>query len=146
MMGTNVLITNPTCCMQETLPSSCLWSPFLPGSRRRYFYRNASSELSRTPYQPIIMIEFNFLPLSRFSDTKAKIKILILSRVELRTPHFTLLLTNSSRIGLCSFGARRKSRFLVLGAEKRRFFGATKKKKMPPIGHPPKPIFYLTAY
>ena len=32
------------------------------------------------------------------------------------------------RISLCSFGARRKSRFLVLGAEKRRFFGAPEKK------------------
>ena len=29
---------------------------------------------------------------------------------------------------LCSVGARRKSRFLALGAEKRRFFGAPKKK------------------
>ena len=32
-------------------------------------------------------------------------------------------------VGLCSLGARRKSRFLVLGAAKRRFFGAPKKKK-----------------
>ena len=32
-------------------------------------------------------------------------------------------------LGLCSFNARRKSRFLVLGAKKRRFFGAPKKKK-----------------
>ena len=32
-------------------------------------------------------------------------------------------------LGLCSFDARRKSRFLVFGAEKRRFFGAPKKKK-----------------
>ena len=32
-------------------------------------------------------------------------------------------------LGLCSFDARRKSRFLVLGAKKRRFFGAPKKKK-----------------
>ena len=31
-------------------------------------------------------------------------------------------------LGLCSFDARRKSRFLVFGAEKRRFFGAPKKK------------------
>ena len=44
-------------------------------------------------------------------------------------------------LGLCSLGARRKSRFFVLGAEKRRFFGAPKKKT--PIGHPPKPIFFL---
>ena len=29
-------------------------------------------------------------------------------------------------LGLCSFDARRKSRFLVLGAKKRRFFGAPK--------------------
>ena len=35
-------------------------------------------------------------------------------------------------LGLCSFDARRKSRFLVLGAEKRPFFGAPKKKKKPP--------------
>ena len=32
-------------------------------------------------------------------------------------------------LGLCSFDARRKSRFLIFGAEKRRFFGAPKKKK-----------------
>ena len=32
-------------------------------------------------------------------------------------------------LGLCSFDARRKSRFLVFGAEKRRFFGAPKKKE-----------------
>ena len=32
-------------------------------------------------------------------------------------------------LGLCSFDARRKSRFLVLGTKKRRFFGAPKKKK-----------------
>ena len=32
-------------------------------------------------------------------------------------------------LGLCSLGARRKSRFLVLGAEKRRFFEAPKKNK-----------------
>ena len=31
-------------------------------------------------------------------------------------------------LGLCSFDARRKSRFLVLGPKKRRFFGAPKKK------------------
>ena len=35
-------------------------------------------------------------------------------------------------LGLCSFDARRKSRFLVFGAEKRRFFGAPKKMKKPP--------------
>ena len=32
-------------------------------------------------------------------------------------------------LGLCSFDARRKSQFLVFGAEKRRFFGAPKKKE-----------------
>ena len=32
-------------------------------------------------------------------------------------------------LGLCSFDARRKSRFLVFGAEKRRFFGAREEKK-----------------
>ena len=32
-------------------------------------------------------------------------------------------------LGLCSFDARRKSRFLFLGAEKRRVFGASKKRK-----------------
>ena len=37
-------------------------------------------------------------------------------------------------VGLCSFAACRKSRFLVLGAEK---------KKKPLIGHPPKPILFL---
>ena len=35
-------------------------------------------------------------------------------------------------LGLCSFEARRKSRFLFFGAEKRRFFGAPKKIKKPP--------------
>ena len=33
-------------------------------------------------------------------------------------------------LGLCSFDARRKSRFLVFGAEKRRFFGAPTKIKI----------------
>ena len=32
-------------------------------------------------------------------------------------------------LGLCFFDARRKSRFLFFGAEKRRVFGAPKKKK-----------------
>ena len=32
-------------------------------------------------------------------------------------------------LGLCSFDARRKSRFLFFRAEKRRFFGVPKKKK-----------------
>ena len=32
-------------------------------------------------------------------------------------------------LGLCSFDARRKSRFLVLGAKKRWFFGAREEKK-----------------
>ena len=32
-------------------------------------------------------------------------------------------------LGLCSYDARRKSRFLVLGAKKRRFFGVPKKLK-----------------
>ena len=35
-------------------------------------------------------------------------------------------------LGLCSFDARRKSRFLFFGAEKRRFFGVPKKKNKPP--------------
>ena len=35
-------------------------------------------------------------------------------------------------LGLCSFDARRKSRFLFFGAEKRRFFGAPEKKKKTP--------------
>ena len=50
--------------------------------------------------------------------------------------HYRVCIYDVNR-GLCSLGARRKSRFLVLGAEK---------KKKPPISHPPKPIFFLGRF